>query len=135
MISFEVKVTGDIAHALDRYAEKIKQQMLMSGVAETAEVMYDEVRRWAMAGGPKHPDVQEGDLRDAIYRAYIPERSTGDQKVYFVGARNRGAFYWRFLEYGTSRMPAQPFLRPSLDRLPSALKAGLQRMRERGAQT
>ena len=25
-----------------------------------------------------------------------------------------GVFYWRFLEFGTSRQPATPFLRPAL---------------------
>jgi HK97 gp10 family phage protein len=25
-------------------------------------------------------------------------------------------FYWRFLEFGTSKMPARPFLRPAIDR-------------------
>lgn len=31
-----------------------------------------------------------------------------------VGVR-RLAFYWKFLEYGTVKMPAQPFLRPAAE--------------------
>lgn len=44
-----------------------------------------------------------------------------------VKASQRGArsptdpFYWRFLEYGTRKMRARPFLMPAADRLPEAL--------------
>lgn len=30
-------------------------------------------------------------------------------------------FYWRFLEFGTRRMSARPYLRPAADKLPQAL--------------
>lgn len=42
-------------------------------------------------------------------------------------ASQRGAnspndpFYWRFLEFGTRKMAARPFLQPAADRLPQAL--------------
>ncbi|MBM3114553.1 HK97-gp10 family putative phage morphogenesis protein [Jeongeupia naejangsanensis] len=36
---------------------------------------------------------------------------------------NYGAYYWRFVEFGTSRMPAKPFIRPTFD----AKKTGIAR--------
>ena len=131
MITFETKLSGNLAAALDRFEAKVKQQTLLSGVAKAAEVMRDEVLLNATRGGPTRPDRQSGDLEKSIYRAYVPERSTGERKVYVVGARNSDAFYWRFLEFGSSKMAAQPFLRPSLSKLPAALEAGKQRMAER----
>jgi len=35
--------------------------------------------------------------------------------------RQNNAFYWRFVEYGTKRMPARPFLRPAYDRMQSRI--------------
>lgn len=31
------------------------------------------------------------------------------------GGSGGDTYYWRFLEFGTSKMPAQPFLRPAMD--------------------
>lgn len=45
-----------------------------------------------------------------------------------VRATQRGAqskldpFYWRFLEFGTRKMPARPFLVPAAQKLPAALE-------------
>lgn len=49
--------------------------------------------------------------------------ATGDTGAHVtVGVRTRGkrddprnAFYWRFVEFGTSKMSARPFLRPAFD--------------------
>jgi HK97 gp10 family phage protein len=32
-----------------------------------------------------------------------------------VGFSDRDAFYWKFVEYGTVRMPARPFVRPAAE--------------------
>jgi HK97 gp10 family phage protein len=39
------------------------------------------------------------------------------------GAKSRNdPFYWRFLEFGTKRMGARPFLQPAAEKLPDALR-------------
>lgn len=132
MINIEVKIDGDLTSALDKYEQRVKQQALLSGVAEAARIIYDEVRLNAVRGGPSFPDRQSGELEKNVYRAYVPEASTAERKVYIVGARSRSkAFYWRFLEMGTSKMAAQPFIRPAAAHLSRALEAGKQRMAER----
>jgi HK97 gp10 family phage protein len=59
----------------------------------------------------------------------IPELSDQQKQTFFVTVRhgkqyrNQGkkgnlsqdAWYWRFVEFGTTRMAAQPFLRPAFD--------------------
>ncbi len=40
------------------------------------------------------------------------------------GAKSKvDPYYWRFVEFGTKKMTARPFLRPAADRLPAALTA------------
>ena len=131
MINIEVRFSKDLTAALEKYEKRVKQQALLSGVAKAAEVIYEEVKLNATRGGPQFPDPQSGELEKAVYRAYIPERSTDERKTYVVAARNRGAFYWRFLEFGTSKMPAQPFIRPATAHLNRALDAGKDRMAQR----
>lgn len=131
MIDIQVKLGGNIEAALARYEAKIKQQALLAGVAKAAEIVYDEVRLNAARGGAAFPDVQTGTLEKNIYRAYVPERSTDERKVYVVGPRKSAAPHWIFLEFGTSKMAAQPFLRPSTSRIPAALEKGKRRMAER----
>lgn len=46
-----------------------------------------------------------------------------------VGITNREAYYWRFVEFGTSRMAAQPFFRPAAEQERNVF---IQRMREIG---
>lgn len=131
MINIDVKISGDLTAALDRYEKRIKQQALLAGVAKAAEIVYEEMRINAAKGGATFPDVQTGTLEKNIYRAYVPEASTDDRKVYVVGPRKGSAPHWVFLEFGTSRMSAQPFIRPSASRIPAALEQGKQRMAER----
>lgn len=57
---------------------------------------YKIVNRMGVKGGARKPDV-----------ASFGERFFGTAKTQKKG----DAYYWRFLEFGTSKMPARPFLR------------------------
>lgn len=49
-------------------------------------------------------------------KQYVDNRA--NRRAARVGLRYEGpgkVFYWRFLEFGTSKMPAQPFMRPALE--------------------
>ncbi|SUO95260.1 HK97-gp10 family putative phage morphogenesis protein [Suttonella ornithocola] len=39
----------------------------------------------------------------------------GAQKGKGGGGKGGDTYYWRFLEFGTSKMPARPFIRPAMD--------------------
>lgn len=54
--------------------------------------------------------VREGVLKGAIHTA-LPRRGGLTGRV-LIGPQ---AFYWRFLEYGTVKMAARPFVRPAAE--------------------
>lgn len=118
-------LTGDITSGLDKLEAKIKGEVLLSGVAAMARVIYDEVK----LNASRH--VKTGTLANAVYRAYSPERSKDGVQIYHVSVNKKKAPHWHFLELGTSRQPAQPFIRPALDHMQQAIKAGQDRMKDR----
>ncbi|WP_423192980.1 HK97-gp10 family putative phage morphogenesis protein [Cupriavidus sp. H18C2] len=69
----------------------------------------------------KHP---AGFLRDNILIAYDKERSADGLRATYLVTWSKEAFYGRFLEHGTSKMAAKPFLRPGYEaRKRDAVKA------------
>jgi HK97 gp10 family phage protein len=98
---------------------------LFSGVAAMAKVTYDEVR----ANAAKNKKT--GLLQSAIYRVYSPEKSTDDQKTYRVSWNKKKAPHGHLIEWGTSRAPAFPFVRPAFDHIQAAIDAGRARMAQR----
>jgi hypothetical protein len=105
------------------------------------QTFYDEVRlrvpvgkkefHWFYGKYQRYPQ-NSGDLKRAVYQAFSEDRSvpymgmyTGKQQytkaTYHVTWRHknaggfRGAPYGFMVEFGTSRAPAHPFLRPSFD--------------------
>ena len=77
--------------------------------------------------GPNQPPP--GTLKRSLIMKQIPELSDQQKQTFFVTVRhgkqyrNQGkkgnlsqdAWYWRFVEFGTTLMAAQPFLRPAFD--------------------
>jgi len=85
-----------------------------------AKVFYDEVRLRAPRSEKMHftkgkkQSFAPGNLQKAIYQAYSSNRSIkGVRESYSVSWNKSKAFYGRFVEFGTSRMPAHSFLRSS----------------------
>lgn len=60
----------------------------------------------------RHPP---GFLRGHIIIAYDDERSVEGKLASYLTTWSKEAFYGRFLEYGTSKMAAKPFLRPAFE--------------------
>jgi len=77
---------------------------------------------------------------------HIRELSSGGRQTFYVmvrhgkkyqkqgkrGTLSQDAWYWRFLEFGTRKMAARPFLRPALEsRRTQAVDAIKARLRQR----
>lgn len=59
---------------------------------------------------------QPGNLRDSIYQFYNKRDSSNNRNaVYSISWNHQKAPYGYMVEYGTSRAPANPFLRPAYD--------------------
>ena len=75
-------------------------------IAQTgAQVYYDQVQQ--------NVPVRSGLLKSAIYQAYADEQSSPGRALYHVSWNKSQAPHGYMLEFGTSRTPAQPFVRPA----------------------
>lgn len=118
----------EIQSALQQLPDRIARNVLRGAVGAGASVIRQEAKlRAPVAEGPQRPDAPPpGTLKRAVYSKQIRELSSVAKQVYFVGVR-RGrkyrkvgkqymdAFYWWFVENGTSKMAARPFLRPAFE--------------------
>lgn len=117
MADLTIKVDGlqDLERKLLSYGDRLAKNGLRASVAAGARVVLKEAR----ANVP----VDTGTLKRSLYMKQIREESTNTVQTYFVGARfgkaeqkkNRDAFYFPFVEFGTEKMPAQPFMRPAFE--------------------
>jgi HK97 gp10 family phage protein len=128
MVDLDVKLSGDITSALDKYEAKVKEGVIFSGAAAMANVIYEEVK---LNASPPLMGRKTGNLESSIYRVYSPERSTDGVKAYLISWNKSKAPHGHLIEFGTSRMPAKPFVRPAFGKVQEAIKAGQARMAER----
>lgn len=113
----EMKVDGlaEMDRKLRALGPDIARKGLRSAVGAGARVILNQ----AKARAP----VDTGTLRRALYMKPIREESSDSRQTYFVGVRsgkkeqkkNRDAWYWRLVEFGTEKASAQPFLRPAFE--------------------
>ncbi|WP_250467630.1 HK97-gp10 family putative phage morphogenesis protein [Caballeronia sp. GAFFF2] len=103
---------------LDRLETVASEEVLRQAAVAGARVIHAEVRLRAPIGiayerkGTQHTP---GTLRRSILIAYDKEESiTGHLAIYLV-TWSKEAYYGRFVEFGTSRAAAKPFLRPAFE--------------------
>lgn len=151
MADVEFTVTGlaELSKKLKEMPIKLAKNGLRAAVNAGAEV----IRKDAKARVP----VKTGNVRKNIYKKQIREKSNNFQQTYYVGVKlgrkrklaptklnvrkqrvgqlydvESSAYYWRFLEFGTSKLPARPFLRPAFDTKKSqAVDAMAKKLKER----
>ncbi|MQA39033.1 HK97-gp10 family putative phage morphogenesis protein [Rugamonas aquatica] len=142
-VTFRVDTSplAELSAKLRLLGQVIKEEVALDGAAAMAKVMYDEVRLHVSVSGKPHKfygrdsvrtgvtyTFQPGNLRDAIYRVFSRDQSSDTRKTYQVSWNHRKAPYGFMVEYGTAHAAAQPFMRPSLARIPDAIAAGKARM-------
>ena len=138
-------MAGDVVRieGLDEFKRKLaevpkamRKRVLRTALAAGAREVRDVAKRNApvmtLGTSLKAPYRKPGTVKQAIrVRTSKADRRAGDVGV-FVNVRpakagQRGAknpndpFYWRFLEFGTKKMPAKPFLQRATSALPKAL--------------
>lgn len=125
MIKTGMNFKGDLDADLDRFALDVQERVIIAGTAAAAKVLYDEARQQA----EKHKKT--GLLQSAIYRVYSKEKSDATHKTYRLSWNKAKAPHGHLIEFGTSRLPAYPFIRPAFDRIVEAIEKGKERMAER----
>lgn len=118
MSGIQIKVEGlkELLAAMDQFPKELKERALRSAVAYSAKGLQEAIAINAPVG-------ETGVLRRSVYRAYAKKESSAVQDTYIVSIRygaahrKRGldAWYWKFIEFGTRKMPAKPFLRRTFD--------------------
>jgi HK97 gp10 family phage protein len=114
-----------IQEGLDRLLQKAQTEVVISGAAAMARVIYDAVKANTATMRAT------GTLDRSIYRTLSADRSDPDKAVYHVSWNKRTAPHGHLLEFGTSRMPAKPFIRPAMAQLPEASRAATDAMKRK----
>lgn len=145
-----VRIEGlaQLDRALRELPQRIANRGLRASVYAGAKVIRDEARsrapKAAQSLGPKQPPP--GTLKRSVIMKQIPELSSLTRQTFFVTVRHgkkfrkqgkkgnlsQDAWYWRFVEFGTRKMRARPFLRPALEaKRREAVQAMKDRLSER----
>ncbi len=112
----------------------LRKRVLRNALSAGARVVRDEAKRNVpvLASAVRAPYRAPGTVKKAIrVRSSKIARRSGDVGVFVNvkpaksgarGAKSRtDPFYWRFLEFGTRKMRARPFLKSAADKFPQAL--------------
>jgi HK97 gp10 family phage protein len=129
--TFKIEGLAELGKALRELPERVARNGLRVSVYAGAKVVRDEARarapKAAQSLGPNQPPP--GTLKRSVIMKHIPELSSLTRQTFFVTVRHgkkyrkqgkkgnlsQDAWYWRFVEFGTQKMRARPFLRPALE--------------------
>jgi len=114
-VKMEVQGLKELERKLLEMSPKLAKNALRAAVAAGARVVAAEAR--------KNVPVDSGTLRRSIYTKQIREESGDTQQTFYVGARQgkkeqakkRDGWYFPFVEFGTEKMAARPFMRPAFE--------------------
>lgn len=102
-IDFVIEGVDELASKLRKLGETVNSEKFIYSVLRPGgEVLKDEIELWA--------PYDTGQLVDSLD---ISEK--GKEKVSIRVGPTGAGFYGRFHEYGTSQLPANPFMRPAFD--------------------
>lgn len=141
MIDTRLDFSGltDIAKDLETLSRAENNKVLRDATRAGADVLREEViaRAPAQTGKLKKNVVvmtqkarRRGEISSGVHiRGVNPNTGNSDNTMKASNPRN--AFYWRFVEMGTSKMAAHPFVRPAFDvRQEEASRVALARMNQ-----
>lgn len=86
------------------------QKQVRPAAQAGAQVFYDEVKQNVGRLGRK-----TGNLDSSIYQVFSKSNSSDKRATYHISWNHIKAPHGHLVEYGTSRAPAYPFVRPAFD--------------------
>ncbi len=136
------KLTGfkELAQAMRQLPDRVAKNALRRAVSSAAAVVRNEARaRAPVDTGEMKRDIQmkrDRDTKGQVSARYLVFVRSGKKSRMAGKGRNvnKDSFYWRFLEFGTVKMTAKPFMRPAfeakkqeaLEQLRKTLKEGIE---------
>jgi HK97 gp10 family phage protein len=133
-VTVKLEGVADLKRALAEAAADIRRKAVRGALREAGKVIQAAARAAAPVLMVPTPYRKPGTIkRNIVVRASKFARRSGDEGVYInvrgirgkaraaklgkAGAKNpNDPYYWRFVELGTKKMAARPFLRPAADR-------------------
>ncbi len=137
MIDTKLDFSGllDLSNDLAALSKAENRKVMRDSTRAAAKVFKDEaVKRAPQRTGKMKKNIvvltqrdRNGDISSGVHvRGTNPRTGNSDNSMKASNARN--AFYWRFVELGTSNMTAIPFIRPAYDaRLEDATRVAFAR--------
>ncbi len=137
-VSFKLEGVDDLKRALAEVSADIRKKSVRSALRSAGRVIQVSARAKAPVLTTPAPHRKPGTVKKSIVvRASKFARRAGDEGIYInvrgirgkarvarlgaAGAKNpNDPFYWRFLELGTKKMAARPFLRPAAEQAGNA---------------
>lgn len=106
----EIKGLKDLIKNLNNLSVKLEKKVIRAAVRKGANVVRDKARE--LVDKDTH-NLQKSIITTGVkvsgkiaFRVSLKQRKTKNAK---------DPYYGRFVEFGTSKMPAHPFMRPALD--------------------
>lgn len=125
--TFKVEGLRELGESMRALGSEVAVRISASMTGAAAKV----VKTAAVRNIESSPSIETGSLRDSVIVKKIPKSQTRLTSEHIVTVRGRGKIIRRgkkkgerqtsaphahFVEFGTVNMPAEPFLRPALDR-------------------
>jgi HK97 gp10 family phage protein len=121
MATIEVKVDGlkelqdDLLQLPVKIGERTLQRALTSAALPIVREAQDKIpiahQSYKLYGGDS---ADPGWLRQQIVRKKV-KNSNNSAEVVVTIKQQKESYFWRFIEFGTSKLPAHPFLRPAFE--------------------
>jgi len=123
-MSVHVEGMAHLVRALDTVAPNQAINVLRGTLTRQAKLLRDDVR--------KRAPVSTGRLRRAIkHRRMRGTRTIAEAAVYVAKGKSRGdmggAWYWHFVEFGTHKKPARPYVTPAYEAARRPFRASFQK--------
>lgn len=125
---FKAKANGlnELSRNIKKLKSEIRNRIVKKGLSAGARVVLAEAKRQAPkdSGLLETQVIQLRERNKTVVKIGVSQKlkyrrikkfSQAISRRHGKGKRDSNAFYWRFIELGTSKMPANPFLRRSFE--------------------